>query len=107
LEQAAARRRDGLPLVSWSRRFDVPVELSEGGELGTLLDAGRYVEALPKSQHNRPEWQTSIHFLLMAAEGSLPVIFANITLLKALNAGQPKPTSEPRKKAADKYRIVR
>jgi hypothetical protein len=43
----------------------------------------------------------------MAAEGSLPVIFANITLLKALNAGQPKPTPEPRKKAAKKYRIVR
>jgi hypothetical protein len=43
----------------------------------------------------------------MAAEGSLPVIFANITLLKALNAGQPKPTSEPRKKAANKYSIVR
>jgi hypothetical protein len=66
----------------------------------------RYVEALPKSQHN-PEWRTAIHFLLMAAEGSLPVIFANITLLKALNAGQPKPTSEPRKKAANKYSIVR
>jgi hypothetical protein len=27
--------------------------------------------------------------------------------LKALNAGQPKPTPEPRKKAAKKYRIVR
>jgi hypothetical protein len=72
-----------------------------------LLDAGRYIEVLPKAKHERPEWQTAIHFLLMAAEERLPVMFANIALLKALNAGKPKPASAPRKKATKKYRVVR
>jgi hypothetical protein len=36
----------------------------------------------------------------MAAEGRLPVMFANIALLQALNAGKPPP--EPREKAAKK-----
>ena len=76
-------------------------------DLRTLLDAGRYVEALPKAKHDRPEWQTAIRFLLMAAEGRLPVMFAHVAMLKALNAGKPKPASAPRKKATKKYRLVR
>jgi len=91
----------------WSRRFDEPIVLPDGGELRTLLDAGRYVEALPKAKHDRPEWQTAIHFLLMAAEDRLPVMFANIAMLKALNAGKPKPASEPRKKPTKRYRMIR
>jgi hypothetical protein len=43
----------------------------------------------------------------MAAEGRLPVMFAHIALLKALNAGKPKPAPAPRKKAAKKYRMLR
>jgi hypothetical protein len=30
----------------WSRAFDEPIPLPDGGELRTLLDAGRYVDAL-------------------------------------------------------------
>ena len=93
-----------------SCRFDEPIPLPTGGELRTLLDAGRYVEALPKTKHDRPEWQTAIHFLLMAAEGRLPVMFAHIALLKALkalNAWKPKPSPAPRKKATKKYRLER
>jgi hypothetical protein len=94
-------------MVDWSRRFDEPIPLPAGGALRTLLDAGRYVEALPKSQLERTEWQTAIHFLLMAAEGRLPVMFANIAMLKALNAERPKQTPSPRKKATKRYRIVK
>src|SRR6266566_5733915 len=42
----------------WYRLFDEPVHLPDGGELRTFLEAGRYLEALPKSQHEQPEWQT-------------------------------------------------
>jgi len=77
----------------------------DGNELRTLLDAGRYIEGLSEATHDRPEWQTAIHFLLMAAEDRLPVMFAHIALLKALNAREPKPA--PRKKATKKYRIVK
>jgi hypothetical protein len=62
--------------------------------------------ALPKAQHEQPKWQTATHFLLMAAEGRLPVMFAHIALLKALNAGTPQ-VPAPRKKATKKYRLVR
>jgi hypothetical protein len=41
----------------WSRAFDEPIPLPDGGELRTLLDAGRYVDALPRSMHEREEWQ--------------------------------------------------
>jgi len=89
----------------WSRRFDEPIPLPAGGALRTLLDAGRYVETLPTSQHERAEWQTAIHFLLMAAEDRMPVMFVHVAMLKALNAGKPPP--EPRRKRAKKFRIVR
>ena len=90
--------------MSWSRRFDEAIILPNGSELLTLVDAGRYVEALPKSQHERLEWQTAIHFLLMAAEGRLPVMFAHNALLKALNAGTPKPA--PRRRRTKVNRII-
>jgi hypothetical protein len=36
----------------WKRAFDKPIPLPDGGELRTLLDAGRYVDALPRSMHD-------------------------------------------------------
>jgi hypothetical protein len=71
LEQAT-RRRDGLSLVPWSTRFDEPIPLPDGGELRTLLDAGRYVDALPRSVHEREEWQMVMEVLLSAVEGREP-----------------------------------
>jgi hypothetical protein len=91
----------------WSRRFDESILLPHGGELRTLLDAGHYVEKLPRATLERPEWNVAMKMLLMAAEAGLPLMFVRIALLRALNAGKPKPTPAPRKKVAKKYRIVR
>jgi hypothetical protein len=91
-------------MADWSRQFDEPILLPDGGELQTLLDAGRYVETLPAAQHERPEWQTAIHFLLMAVEGRLPVMFAHAAMLKALTAEKSKPTPALRKKASSRTR---
>jgi hypothetical protein len=41
----------------WSARFHEPIPLPDGGELRTLIDAGRYVAALPLGTHQREEWQ--------------------------------------------------
>jgi hypothetical protein len=92
-------------MADWSRRFDESIPLPDGGELRTLLDAGCYVEALSELRHELAEWQTAIHFLLIAAEGRLPVMFAHIALLKALNVGTSKPGPTPLKKAGKRYRI--
>jgi hypothetical protein len=39
--------------LDWSREFDKPIPLPDGGELRTLLDAGRYVDGLARSVHER------------------------------------------------------
>jgi hypothetical protein len=40
----------------WKRLFDEPIEV-DGRELVTLLDAGKYITALPRKEHDVPEWQ--------------------------------------------------
>jgi nitroreductase len=49
----------------WTREFDEPIPLPDGGELRTLLDAGRYVDKLPRSIHEREEWQAVMEVLLL------------------------------------------
>jgi hypothetical protein len=75
----------------WSSPFDEPIPLPDGGELRTLLDAGRYVDALPRSMHEREEWQAVMEVLLSAVEGREPVRLAQVALTlpcrKANNEG--------------------
>jgi hypothetical protein len=68
----------------WKRAFDGPIALPEGGELRTLLDAGRYVDKLPRSMHEREEWQTVMKVLLSAVEGREPVRLVQVALTLAL-----------------------
>jgi hypothetical protein len=55
-------------MADWSRHFDEPIVLPDGGELRTLLDAGRYVDKI----------------LLLAAEGREPVRLVHVALTLAL-----------------------
>ena len=80
--------------MSWSRPFDEPIPLPDGGELRTLLDAGRYVDALPRSMHEREEWKTVMEVLLSAVEGE-PVSLLRIALTLALQ--ESGPTRGPRR----------
>ena len=55
--------------MSWSREFAAPpIVLDDGRELITLLDAGRYVTALPKKEQAKLHWQTAAGELMTAAE---------------------------------------
>jgi hypothetical protein len=76
-------------MADWSHLFDEPIPLSDGNSLRTLLDAGRFIEALPKAIHERPEWLTATRLLLMTAEGRGSMMFAQIALIKALNVAKP------------------
>ena len=71
-------------MTDWSRRFDEPIPLPDGGELRTLLDAGRYVDALPRNMHEREEWQMVMEVLLLAVEGREPVRLVHVALTLAL-----------------------
>lgn len=68
----------------WGRPFDEPIEVA-GRKLVTLLDAGEYIAALPKKEHNAPEWQAATEALLLVADGGGPTMFARIGVLRALN----------------------
>ena len=74
-----------MPAASgWARRFHEPIPLPDGGELRTLLDAGRYVDKLPRSMHEREEWQAVMEVLLLAVEGREPVRLAEVAVTLAL-----------------------
>jgi hypothetical protein len=88
----------GNMMTDWSRHFDEPISLPDGSELETLYDAGRYVEALPKAKHERPEWQVATEILLSAAEGKVPITFADIAIRRAVDASQPAPPKGLRRK---------
>jgi hypothetical protein len=56
--------------LSWSTRFDDPIELPNGRKLVTLEDAARYIQKLPKAQHDLPHWQDAVEHLMRASAGS-------------------------------------
>jgi hypothetical protein len=86
---------EAMPDRGCKRAFDEPILLSDGGELRTLLDAERYVDALPLSMHEREEWQTVMEVLLSAAEGRELVSLPRIALTLALQESDP--TRGPRR----------
>ena len=92
--------------MSWSLRFHIPIALPDGRELVSLRDAGEYIQSLPKAKHERPEWQLAVEMLIAAVEERGPLMFAEIAVRKAVNAGKTAPQPTPRRKAAKKYRVV-
>lgn len=92
--------------MSWSTAFDSPIELPEGGELVTLMDAGEFIAGLPAATQKRPEWQAAAVALMLVAERGGATMLARIGIMRALNAGKPPPP-EPRTKSAKVYRLIR
>ncbi len=76
----------------WRRPFDEPIEV-DGRELVTLRDAGEYITALPKKEHEAPEWQAAMQALILVAEGGGPTLFARIGIMRALNRDKAKAPS--------------
>jgi hypothetical protein len=95
----------------WKRAFDEPIALPDGGELRTLEDAGRYVDALPRSMHQREEWQAVMEVLLSAVEGREPVRLVHIALTLALQEskrwGERDACSSRNDGSFDSYRLER
>jgi len=46
-------------MADWSREFDDPIPLPDGGQLVTLEDAAAYIMKLPKAEQDLEEWQTA------------------------------------------------
>jgi hypothetical protein len=73
----------------WSRRFDEPIELSNGHRIVTLRDAVTWlVETVPKDQHGTTELRALARALSEAAQdGSM--LLANISMIQAIERHQP------------------
>ena len=79
--------------MGWDRKFVEPIPLPKGKKLTTLRDAAHYITKLPKAEHDAPEWQAAVEFLLLAAEGKRPEMFAHIAMRQALNRRAPTAAS--------------
>jgi hypothetical protein len=69
--------------MSWLRRFDEPIVLSNGKELLTLKDA--IVWLAKESEHGLKQVQAAAHCVTEAAENNGPMIFARIGMMQAIN----------------------
>jgi hypothetical protein len=69
-----------------------------------LRDAGNYIAALPKPEHDAPTWRAAIQALMLVAEHGGDTMLPRIGIMRALYPDGTAPT--PRKKRAKAYRIV-
>jgi hypothetical protein len=91
----------------WDRQFDQPITTDDGYEIKTLRDAGALILALPPAEADRDHWQLAMKCLMDAAERGGIVLMARIAMLQALNHAKPVPPTEPRRKRAKAFRLVR
>jgi hypothetical protein len=88
----------------WKRAFDEPIALPDARELFTLQDAGTFITKLLKVEHEAPARQAAAEALLLIAEpGGRPYL----GIMRALHHGKTAPEPAPRRKPANKYKIVR
>lgn len=92
--------------MTWSRRFDKPIALSDGRIIATLADARVYLLSLPKSAHAIEAFVEALKAVVMAAEGRGPMMHANVAIGRLVN-GPAKPRGTPRKKRVKKYHVIR
>jgi hypothetical protein len=81
----STRRAGVISGRGWSREFDDPIALPDGGKLRTLRDAATHVTGLPKKEAALPEWQAAIEALILVADLGGPTMFARIGVVRALN----------------------
>src|SRR5712664_2210602 len=82
-----AGRRGPVRLMAkgWKRPFEEPIPLPRGRQLVTLEDAAKYIQKLPKAEHDLDEWQAAVEALLLVVELNGPTMMARIGVMRALN----------------------
>lgn len=71
--------------MSWSLEFEDPIILPDGRKLVTLADAAKYIQKLPKAEHDLLVWQIAVENLIAAAESRNFLMHARIGVMKGLN----------------------
>lgn len=91
----------------WSRQFDDPIPLPDGGKLITLKHAADYIMKLPKAEQKHEKWQTAIRCLIGAAEGRDFLMHARIGVLRALHKDEPRVFSDQKAHHWGKRKLAR
>ena len=85
-------------VVSWSRRFDGPIELPDGRKLKTLAEAIAYLaETVPKAERKHPTVVIAADHLTRAAEQNYSMSFARMATLQAIHRHRPRVFNPDRK----------
>lgn len=73
--------------MSWSRKFEDPIETPDGKRLNTLREAVAYLaKTVPKSERNMPAVTTAAEMLTNAAEREIAWVFlARMATLQAIH----------------------
>jgi hypothetical protein len=72
--------------MSWDRPFPQPVPLPEGPPAQTLRDAASYIRTLPQPERDCQQWRLALQMLIDAAEDRGPMLFAQLGIVRALEA---------------------
>lgn len=70
--------------MTWSRRFDMPIDTGVGKPLATLRDAAAFIQKLKPAEQKKPHWLTATRILIATAEGRDFPMHAEIAVRKAL-----------------------
>lgn len=87
--------------MTWSMRFDEPVQLPDGSQLFTLRQAAKYILTLTNTDHCAKEWRIAMRKIIEAADHGGPICLARAELLRAiqLNCSQPAVVEDNRNNA--------
>lgn len=82
----------------WSRPFDEPIKLPDGGKISTLQQAVAYLaNESPTAEHEMREVQAAAHCVTEAAENNGRMEFARIGMMQAINRHLPQVFNPSRK----------
>lgn len=87
--------------MTWSKRFEEPIQLPDGSQLFTLRQAAKHILTLSKADHRANEWRTAMCKIIEAADHGAPTCLARAELLRAiqLNCSQLNVVPENRNRA--------
>lgn len=87
--------------MTWSKRFEEPVQLPDGSQLFTLRQAAKHILTLSKADHRAKEWRTAMRKIIEAADhgGSICLARSELLLAIQLNCSQPTVVPENRNRA--------
>lgn len=87
--------------MTWSMRFEDPVQLPDGSQLFTLRQAAKHILTLTKADHRAKEWRIAMRKIIEAADHGGSICLARAELLRAiqLNCSQPTVVEDNRNNA--------